>query len=503
MFGLRVVYLRGSVTAADVRGGQGKEEVEWPPHPDRLFCALVQAWGDLGEPEDGEKALRWLEELQPPNVTCGEILCPSVLRLYVPVNDTIGLGEKRENKKKTEKNGGEESANDVSKSKIKAVPIQGTALLRVRQKRHIPSAPLEQDEVFFWWPDVVIPKAFRGVMERLVGAVASLGHSSSLVFIEVIDEDLALEPSWVKHPSGTVALRVPYKGRLEELCKAYRSDPRRRPPQSKLWATYGRPAMEKRSFRGQHDKVYVFRLIGERPPLPLECTAALIERWRSALVAEADQPPNCVITGHAPDSDFNDPKPMKGPFMALFPLPDVGHRYARSHIMGLAAALPEGISREQREECLIALGRVRELNMGRLGKWSLIPCDVTEKAVALHEDTWRKQAKVWASVTPFVFGRYPKDLWGEEAVQMVREACLLAGLPEPVEVATAPISWILGSPPSFRFPPLPTKKGRARRCFAHVRLAFAEPVSGPVLVGAGRHRGYGIFRQLPEESHET
>ena len=104
MFGFRVTYLRGSVTAADVRSGSDKDEVEWPPHPDRLFCALAQAWGDLGESERGRAALRWLEELQqssPPLIRCGQTLTSSVVQRYVPVNDEWDPITKRVNPRRS------------------------------------------------------------------------------------------------------------------------------------------------------------------------------------------------------------------------------------------------------------------------------------------------------------------------------------------------------------------------------------------------------------------
>jgi CRISPR-associated protein Csb2 len=34
---------------------------EWPPHPERLFSALAQAWGDGGCDRDERAALEWLE----------------------------------------------------------------------------------------------------------------------------------------------------------------------------------------------------------------------------------------------------------------------------------------------------------------------------------------------------------------------------------------------------------------------------------------------------------
>ena len=48
MFVLRVTYLMGRVYSAAFDDGDDKREPEWPPHPSRLFSALVAAWGDSG-----------------------------------------------------------------------------------------------------------------------------------------------------------------------------------------------------------------------------------------------------------------------------------------------------------------------------------------------------------------------------------------------------------------------------------------------------------------------
>lgn len=91
MFGFQITYLRGSVTAADIRSGNEKDKIEWPPHPDRFFCALVQAWGDLGETACARAALGWLEavsEKSPPLIRCGDALGSTTVQTFVPVNDT-------------------------------------------------------------------------------------------------------------------------------------------------------------------------------------------------------------------------------------------------------------------------------------------------------------------------------------------------------------------------------------------------------------------------------
>jgi CRISPR-associated protein Csb2 len=240
-------------------------------------------------------------------------------------------------------------------------------------------------------------------------------------------------------------------------------------------------------------------LASDRPRLPLEAVAEVTAVWRRALLSRADQPVAEAISGHAPGSTPDSPRPSARPHLALLPLADVGHRLAGSDLVGMAAALPRCLQPEERTACLVALERVRSLTLGRLGEWRLERADGHDGLQALDPRSWSSPARAWASVTPVVLGRYPRKPWGEEAQQIVREACTIAGLPEPHEVETAPVGWVLGVPPASRFPPLAVRAGKPRRFHVHVRLVFAEPVGGPVLVGAGRHQGYGLFEGSMDE----
>lgn len=481
MFGFEIRYLRGSVTAADISRGADKDEVEWPPHPDRLFCALVQAWADAGCPPAGRAALEWLETLGPPVLRCGGLLSSHAVQHYVPVNDNWAPFS-REQDKKTKK----------PKDKLFA-PIQETLLGRDRKPRRFAVGTISDELVRIWWPDAAPAAELVAELGRLAHGVACLGHSSSLVAVDLLSKVDELTPDWVPSADGTIALRVPISGRLKDLLTAYEQG--RRPPLSE-WATYGPPKISMPVPQGHHRELIVFRLTGDRPPLPLEATARLTATWRAALLAQADQPVSEAISGHAPGSTPEDPRPSPRPHLALLPLADVGHRYARAHLLGLAAALPGLLTALERRACLRALGRVGELTLGSLGIWRLERCDASERRVALLAETWRRPARLWSSVTPVVFGKYPDDLWGEEARTLIREACTIAGLPEPAGVAVAPVAWVLGAPPAFRFPPLPSRRGKPRRAHVHVLLEFDRPVAGPVLVGAGRHLGYGLFRQV-------
>jgi CRISPR-associated protein Csb2 len=478
MFGFRVTYLRGSVTASDVGTGQSKISVEWPPHPDRLFCALVRSWADMGMPGDVEEALRWLERCPPPEIRCGRYLPHTNPVRYVPVNDDFAR---------------------IGPS------IQGTPLFRVRQPRRIPSAPLSDERVIFWWADVSPEARVGEALARAASLVANLGHSSSFVMVEFIggvDGIDDLERTYVPQPSGRLMIRIPYEGRFDELREAYEGG--RRPPQSSRWVSYGEyeAGEESSPARGSHGELVVFRLRGEGRRLSILHTGYVTALWRRALMKSAPQPPPPVISGHSPESTPENPVPLSGPHLALLPLPDVGHRYARSHLMGLAAALPADIGDDERYLCLKTLVGVQNLRFRGWGDHHLEPCGAEERARALRPETWTRKSRIWASVTPVVFGRYPKEPWGEEAEAILKESCKIAGLPEPFKVDIAPISWVLGVPPSFDFPPLPHTHAGNRRFHVHARLVFDVDVEGPVLVGVGRHLGYGFFMPVIEKGED-
>ena len=72
MFALRVTYLMGRVYSAAFDDGDDKREPEWPPHPSRLFSALVAAWGDGGAEKSCDPGSEWLEEQAAPIIYAGE-----------------------------------------------------------------------------------------------------------------------------------------------------------------------------------------------------------------------------------------------------------------------------------------------------------------------------------------------------------------------------------------------------------------------------------------------
>jgi len=242
---------------------------------------------------------------------------------------------------------------------------------------------------------------------------------------------------------------------------------------------------------------------GPYQALDLRCVAAVAARWREALVSQSnDQPERVreVLSGHDRDGG-----PLAGPHLAFLPLAFVGHPQADGHLLGMAIALPRGLEPEGRRQVLRALARVDELRLGGLGVWRLErdtsvrpPWNLRPKAWTAHP----QGATHWSTVTPVAFDRHPKAKdrgeYQREVAEMIAAACMAIGLPRPREVIVTAVSAHLGVPPAHVFPRLARKDGSERR-HAHAIVVLGEPACGPVVIGAGRYRGYGVCRPVDIE----
>jgi len=105
-------------------------------------------------------------------------------------------------------------------------------------------------------------------------------------------------------------------------------------------------------------------------------------------------------------------------------------------------------------------------------------------------------SRIWESVTPYAPPRHPRprQKFAEHVERHVRKDLASLGLPEPVGVLDLD-PW--GSWLDFRRYRLDERIGDARPARG-VRLEFAEPVDGPIVLGALRHFGLGLFRPLGE-----
>ncbi len=489
MFSLAWEYLLGRLVASDPTD---RQVAEWPPHPDRVYMALVASWGETGRPPRGREALEWLESLGPPELHLPVMrhLSDTAPVAYVPVNDTA-----------------------YSKGKHNPL-LRDLPVGRNRQPRGFPRQPID-GACWLVWPDVPPEEAqrHRAALEALCLATASIGHSSSLVRVWVPEEEptgelVRLSPS---RDECDHQLRVPSAGRLGRLIEAYAEGGEGwdRPPPGH-WQAYRQVSSNGKRHPATgvfSEKLVVLRAVGKNrrlfsathgPEMADALRKTLMSRW------QGDDRILELISGHRADG-----APLEEPHVAFAGLAFVGREHADAHLMGMSMILPRGLDRSREDGCLSALARCLDdecqlsLRLGEKGTLELEAVELTaEERQTLLPNTWTaapRGARTWASVTPVVMDRMPQrrekdpDAFLES---VVGDACERAGYPRPVRVAISEVSPLHGTPHARRFHPMNRKSDKARRWHSHVTVEWSDPVVGPVLLGAGRYRGMGLLRPL-------
>jgi CRISPR-associated protein Csb2 len=200
------------------------------------------------------------------------------------------------------------------------------------------------------------------------------------------------------------------------------------------------------------------------------------QRWREALLSHSNDlgaPVRAVLSGHNADG-----APLRDTHLAFVPLAFIGHVHADGHLLGMGITVPNELSQEHRRAVSIAVGRVRELRLGRLGVWNIEPVLAARPPLNLSAETWTaypKGARNWSTMTPMVFDQHPKSkgkaAFHAEVAAMVGQCCMRIGLPVPSDVIVTPVSAHFGVPPAREFPLLQRKDGTPRR-HTHIILAF-------------------------------
>ena len=492
MFTLGIRYLNGwAMAAAD---GAHKVRAEWPPHPDRVFMALAAAWFETdGDGDEGE-ALRWLEALPPPDIAASGATKRSPGHSYVPVNDSKVGRTIPDSQALLRQEGYSKTLSKLKDAGLAVVPEH-----RSRQPRGFPVAVPHDPTVHLVWKDAV-PTTHLSALERVTAKVTHIGHSASLVQVWV-EQRRDISPTWEPTQGlATYRLRVPWRGRLDGLERAY---PRR--PQPGRWQGYG--SAKKQTTRTVSRSAFdpsllVFALRGKR--FPLQSTLKMTEALRGLLMQKcADQPPPEWFSGHDADGT-----PTVKPHLAMVPLPFVDAEHADGRIMGLAVILPAGINQPDAGRCLervlfapnTGLPREHRLFAGRWLECGLEYDTREDPPWNLDARAWTgggRGSRAWASVTPAVLNRHFKgpDMW-TQAAESLKDACRHIGLPRPRDARMHPVSLVAGVPHARNFPRLVRKRDGGSLSHNHAVLEFDEPVSGPVLLGAGRFRGYGLFRPM-------
>jgi CRISPR-associated protein Csb2 len=363
----------------------------------------------------------------------------------------------------------------------------------------------------------------RAALDALAARVVRLGHSSSLVAVRMADG--VENPRWIPATEGQTSmtdehvLRTVDAGQLELLCETFEQQgesPGRVMPARFQRYVRPEPAPAPRPLVSLFgDDWIVFRRVrpkGTEPWFPSTRAIDFGRALRGALLTHYGPNAPEILSGHAAKD-----APSLRPHAAFLPLPFVGSEYADGTILGVALVLPRGASAEERRAVFRALGRWEasarrgdeelpelQLTFGRGGEFRMARVDDVASMSSLRPSTWCGASKTWASATPVALDRNPGDLRSSdprreaaayaEAEESVARACEHIGLPRPSRVTVLPAAPLAGAAKARQFPPFTT--GKIQRVLVHATLSFADSVAGPVLLGAGRFFGLGLFRPL-------
>lgn len=465
MFAVAWQYLHGRAVATDLTD---RSRAEWPPHPDRVFQALAAAWGERGEAFDEKQALEWLEGQGPPHLFApdDDSITRSSIPVFVPAND------------------------------VPTHPRKARSFTFVQIDSGLTCALI--------WPMAQPCSEAQKALRALCAAVTHVGHSQS--FVRMWLEDMPPEANWLpadRSERALINIRVPHSGRLVALAQAYAGggDGWRRPPLAS-WQGYVRRRCESSNTGSVFDpRLIVLRKVGGDGTPGLIQAPAFVEALRGALLAKAGGSAMRWISGHEANGDA-----LKEAHVASFPLAYVGGAHADGHLLGMALALPRQMAPDDEQRVFDALaeamnpetGELR-LAAGRAGAMDLASEERPVPPRSLRAEAWTGPAVRWGTVTPIALDRLPPrrhehdDDW---VAAQLREMCQRIGLPVPCAIGVSPVSPHLGAPACRQFPPLFRKVDGAKRWHVHAVLQFEKPVEGPILLGAGRYKGYGLCKPL-------
>lgn len=467
-------------------------EADWPPQPDRVFSALVAAWGARGELAAEREALEWLERQDPPAIHAAPASPRIAPTVFVPPNDA--------------------RRSQTPNTYLRVLPDR-----RGRRPRRFPAARPEipsrtgatdpSVSLIFAWP-VDPDQRFLPALESLARDTPYIGHSASLTRCQFLcgdAEDLPFDPVPPK--------RRVYPGRLAELVRAYDANPIRPSIRSGASVSVPEPVPPARRAPGW----LVLEALTDRP-LDLRAAAPICRLLRDVLMSGyarngSGQSIPELVSGHTPDR-----RPTRKPHLSIVPMAYVGSEHSTGRIYGFALVPPPGTDLRDVPGLAAAFRRVtryeatqeqRVLTLrGAPLHWSLELAPTGDglrsSRRSLRPEPYCNSARVWATVTPIVLDHHLKKRTDAEIRGLVARCCANSGLPtpDPENIRTGRHATPRGVPPARPHRGAPpwsrwqVPQSLASRPLVHAVIEFEEAVAGPVLLGAGRFTGLGLCRGL-------
>jgi CRISPR-associated protein Csb2 len=488
------VSIRFLDTEPTFNGKRDADEPEWPPSPLRLFQAIVAAaasrWRESIFLDYAKPALEWLERLKLTEIVAPMYHIGTPFRIAVPNNDLdVWAGPLAK-------------GNDPKKqpSELKTMKTVHPCRIRIGDGNM-------GDALHYLYP---LPSEECPHLEVLNAAARSITHLGWGIDMVAGDAQVLSEADvanlkgevWrpVEDSSGT-PLRVPISGTLEGLMTKHEAFLGRLsdggfkpvPPLSAFKVVHYRRATE---------SVYrpwcAFSILkpdasGNRA-FDTPRRAAHLAAWVRHVTGEvcASWPDVAsFVHGHPLNDDQSQLKGETADHRFQFlPLPTINSALQRvESIRRVLITAPPG--------CQDRIDYIRRRLPGQELLWDGNPVGLLN---ILPTSDWvlRKyigESRTWSTVTPVIWPGYD-DHNSIKAEKLLRKAFIDAGLSPELVNAIGPddLEWRqVGFQAGLDLAKNYYRPDKLTGSMYHVRVRFAHPVSGPLAVGAGRYRGFGLF----------
>ena len=434
---------------------------EWPPSPARLFAALVAADGTRQQCRvtDGTE-LAWFERLPPP------VIHAHSKPWHQPLQPRYVVRHE----------------GSASKSTHQEYVGRSGALHRAGVR----VATRDPRVVYSW--DVESPtRVTLDALRRRAARVGYLGASDSPVRVRVATR---MPPPTARHDAflpgrrGNAVIDVTEPGDLKVLDRMYDEWCARGASVSRLQfpaLRHGIPYRSPSSSAEPVDRGSVVAWLRLGAAVSGRRVSAVTALFKEAILSHHQSihgEPPAILHGHG----FGGTGYEIARYLAL---PDVGYPRSRGRIHGLALWVPPGcdsIARQMARDAAVAIRRLT----GRGVDVSVALRDDDEpRPYAAHPDRWLRRSRGWATAFPAIHERRRTLDLAE-----VARWCRHAGLPEPIAFRSARTPLVAGA---LDLAPVEVNRpGKSVLPYSHVELRFAQAVAGPVVIGSGRQRGFGL-----------
>ncbi|MCA1633132.1 MAG: type I-U CRISPR-associated protein Cas5/Cas6 [Acidobacteria bacterium] len=466
---------------------------EFPPSPSRLFQALI-AGSHRGiyirqNAEVRDRALEWLENIAPPIIeTCQAEMFGAGATNYVPNNDN--------------------------------------SFAHIRTAKSMRAFVLREDSAlrYVWLlPDSEHNRANAEVVCAMARLVTNLGHGQDAVFVngEILEDGdttakasigkrIVFQPKEQKGGDWTVpraGALTAYKKRYEEFLKTGNSHTLNVPlrqvmyvPDNTIDLSCPYALFEMRDLLDE-DKFFSFDGRDLRQPAAMVRHAVMEffdsnkgERFKTYYGYDLI---SRKVYGHEPKVEGEQNKPVNYPHLAFIPIPNL---YPDGRVRRILLA---GFGFESETEGELFDDIARNLNGAEIkdnGKPVARLMQVEEyKENKFFDQFYGQSSRLWRSVTPIILsgfnrrGRKPEQLLYRALNQIEIETDAV----ESVAIYRSPIVPKTFRPMDYRLSGYLNENSRY-----HAEIIFKRSVSGCLMIGRGRHAGFGLMMPMTKHEHD-